>query len=320
MNSGRDNTIMRRLENKINEVMSGDISALSIDDLVNSIMPLTGGMVLVSALLKEEERMYRVRKLDHTNLVSDLSYPPAENAIEGRVNRAGSPMFYASNNRYAAIAETEPKPGDILLVSSWKVIEPLELSHIGYHPETLKSIGSSKEHIERLKNGNLFNANVSRDEFSVMARLFIGKNHKHKYKLSTAIAECMLKGPFHGLVYPSIAMKGHADNFAILPNHSDKNIMFAWVEKFRLKSINEDVFEIDTIDYATSQDGIRLQWKGRGPAYMRNDKDIAWEMRVNKITKERIATPILVDIDLIGKEENGQWIFRNKEGKIIDPV
>ncbi len=48
----------------------------------------------------------------------------------------------------------------------------------------------------------------------------------HDYKLSIAMSEIYLSAPFEGLLYPTIAMRGDADNLALLPGYVDEHVRF----------------------------------------------------------------------------------------------
>ncbi len=310
---------MNRLERKVIELQKSDLTKITIDQIVSMIMPLTKDMIINTVILPVEIRMYRARVNENAEFVNDLREPPASIAKEGRVNRAGHPMFYSSLHRFSAIAETLQGKESQILVSCWKTIQPLTFTHIAYDPSSLRLIGTKNTHIKRIKgNSLLYRPETSRKKLSVMARLFVGTNHKDKYKLSTAISECMLKGPFDGLVYPSISMAGGADNFAIHPEIARKKLQFIGVEKVRINTNMEEA----SLNYATSNNEESLDWKGRPPTFMWNEKELLWTeyndpMRPKELGPQLVATRGIEK--LTASIENQMWIVKDSKGNVVDP-
>ncbi|MCK4338528.1 MAG: hypothetical protein KAW87_00865, partial [Candidatus Cloacimonetes bacterium] len=102
---------------------------------------------------------------------------------------------------------------------------------------------------------------------------------------------------FNGLLYPSIAIKARSDNLALKPHYVDKNLMIERVEFIQIISVKAFEYKIKVLDLATSfgKDGS-IEWKGHpGKWYLKKKGD-----------------------ELILSVENGRWVARDRNGKIIE--
>ncbi|MGH6933237.1 MAG: hypothetical protein ACREEE_12480 [Dongiaceae bacterium] len=134
----------------------------------------------------------------------------------------------------------------------------------------------------------------------------------YRYKLSVAIAERLLGEVivaqreagmpedlrYAGIIYPTVAMRANADNLALLPEFVDRCLALEQVECISVDSVDADKrFTITTHDFANSfaPDGM-IEWQGRGPQ---------WSLLPRATGRVGV--------------ENGQYVLRNPDGKIIDP-
>ncbi len=250
-----------------------------IDAMVNQLRPLIVGAAMTAPQFDVGAMLFRGRICDHANFVRELSYPPTYLAKLGRLNRAGSPMFYASWSRSSVFFETGVRPGDVLLVSRWRTTCQMTLSHIGYHAGIFRTAGSARTIAswDRTAVPHAVDA-ASEKKWLALAKLFgqqIAEGEEHKYKLSAAAAECLLGDPVAGILYPALAMSANADNVVLKPAWADSHLRFVGVERVMIESIIGQKLQVKVVDFATSPDGVALRWKGRGPNWtIRNQGEI----------------------------------------------
>ena len=96
---------------------------------------------------------------------------------------------------------------------------------------------------------------------------------EHLYKLSVAIAEIYSSKwartggevePFSGLLYPSLAVRGNADNICLLPEFVDTGLQFWSVDYVRVEQVMPDGnYLLVNLDHATAVtlDGS-IEWLG----------------------------------------------------------
>jgi hypothetical protein len=127
----------------------------------------------------------------------------------------------------------------------------------------------------------------------------IAQDNTHLYKLTVAVAEKLFNDDlFDGLIYPTVAMQANADNFALKPRYADRNLRFLKAECLRIDRVRDSGYDINGIDSATSlDDNGNIQWTGHPSAWvLRNQGD-----------------------QLTFREENGDWVARDKDGNIVEP-
>jgi hypothetical protein len=76
-----------------------------------------------------------------------LSYPPIDRVrANGRLNRAGEPMFYGSLEQFGScLCECRCAEGEHFAVSVWRTMKPLTFNHLGYSRETLDEVKARRE-------------------------------------------------------------------------------------------------------------------------------------------------------------------------------
>ena len=122
---------------------------------------------------------------------------------------------------------------------------------------------------------------------------------EHEYKLSVAIAEKLFADDiFNGLLYPTVAMRANADNFALKLRYANDNLRFVKAEYARIDRVRDFAFDITWLDTATelAEDGA-IQWKGRLDQW---------------VIKEPYG-------QLTFTAQDGDWIARNRVGEIVQP-
>lgn len=92
--------------------------------------------------IRPGNRLYRgVRCPTRPEQLERISYPPPDRVTQlGRVNRPRQSVFYCSIGAPAVFYELRAKPGDLVALSEWELVEPLWMHNLGYHPHALQRI------------------------------------------------------------------------------------------------------------------------------------------------------------------------------------
>ena len=93
----------------------------------------------------------------------------------------------------------------------------------------------------------------------------VNKNEEWRYKLSIAIFNIFLTGDvIHGIMYPTIAMLGNADNVGLKPEYYLVNTEFISIEYAVITKKEGMRYSWDIIDSATELDQSgNFIWSGR---------------------------------------------------------
>lgn len=299
---------------------------LQIQDLDLELESIEGIKVLLDPIIKGHKlscpnfhpglKLYRGIKYDiKPEFVSQLSYPPKEFAKISRASREGESLFYCANSNNVPYYELGGQIRDKLVISQWETTRNLLVNNIGYTDSnflklqsnrTTKNVWTSKpETSTKLETREDIVQNFLATAFSQEA-----KNTSY-YKLTVAIAELHIGGTiiaddnikqyigdsFAGFMYPTIQMNANADNFAIKPQIIDTGgLSFVDVFFIEITNIIDLKFEIRTLDWANSisPEG-RIEWKGRLPQWqLKGDENVT-----------------------LG--EDGQWIVKDNNGRLIAP-
>jgi hypothetical protein len=291
----------------IASLKSIDLTTVEIDSLKEMLIPLFEGYIKRACRFAPGLEVYRAVKYDGIpDNIAKLKYPPKAIARNNRASREGYSVFYSSTFMNAPFFEVDAKPGDTLVLSKWKTLEPLMVNNIGYTSTAFSKLGSSRQNpnfgalndITQTPSWNSLVDEFLDSEFSKIVPS--GKEHEHLYKLSIAIAEKMfLADMFDGLLYPTIAMRGNVDNLAIKARYVDEvKLKFVNAKWYRIDSRDGFQYKATETNFANSfkEDGT-LEWKGRkGQWFLEKQRD-----------------------QLTMKSENGVWVARDKFGNIVEP-
>lgn len=215
-----------------------------------------------------------VRCNDRPEDVSRISYPPPACVKEnGRANRVGQSMFYASFSAGAVFYEMRVRPGDNIVLSYWKFIAPIWVQNLGYHEDTLRRLGVKdmslrQSMIQKISDESRLNAQRRRRLALVFTQKADFNSEKFKYKLSIAITEFLLAGSvppvpqsglfddiqMAGVIYPSMQTKGMDDNIVLRPAFVDNCL-----------SIEETYYyQVESVDHASLACTLLplAKWKG----------------------------------------------------------
>jgi len=259
--------------------------------------------------------LYRARICkERPEKTDDVSYPPADKVMKlGRANRVGQPMFYCCVGAFPVFFEVHAKAGDLIALSEWAVIEPLWMHNLGYHPEALSRIGAPipaarSPLISPIPNESNRNSRLRR-RMSVAFTKDVPDGQEFLYKETIAINELLFDGasaiPNHGLnsprsgrvagtAYPTVQMRGMADNVAMWPEFVDTSLKIRSVRYILIESVQEAPlsYTFITIAHAKEFGGKAILWNETLPPEGERRSHVAFE--------------------------NGQWIFRDGAGHIYD--
>jgi len=251
----------------------------SIGELKEEIS--TRGLRNEGVILDEGTTIYRARTLEEQPAqVSDLSYPPEDITGLNRANRKHDPMFYASSGAGATVFELDPDIEEKVAILKWRTTEEITLNTIGYNPEVLRQLDSSREENEipgdKLADDESRGNFMMRKYFSKLFTKRVPENEKHRHKLTAAIAENWRSGPpIDGIMYPTVRMWGNQDNLAIETEVVDKAIEPISAEFIEMQGKEDKEIEKETLDTCTTIENDELQWNGHGYRW-ELENDGAW--------------------------------------------
>lgn len=298
---------LEEIEKRILEINNTDLQQSNIDDLNELLSVLFRGYTLRAPRFHEGLILYRgIPYSQKPQKLVDLSYPPLEFAKSNRASRDGEQIFYCSNLENVPFFELNLQPGERLVVSKWKTTRRLLVNNVGYADKNFEKLKAGR------KNGNWWDDIKPTEENQQLDQNFlirdflatkfsqpISPENEDYYKLTIAIAEHHFKSDiFYGLIYPTIQMRGNADNFAIKKSFVDSGgLQFLEVYFIEITEVLDFKYNINRIDWANSisPNGI-IEWKGRIPQ---------WSIEPGQELKFSV------------KDE--KWIATDNDGNIIEP-
>lgn len=214
-------------------------------------------------------------------------------------------MFYCTNAKPAAFFEARPRVGDRFVLSRWMTTAVLLVNHVGYTDAALRILGTSRSDIGVGRDDRTIHTDEADAEVDTfLAEEFTkpvphGTRFAHRYKLSAVIAERMIGGDIlHGLMYPTVAMQGNAENFALKPSYVESSVEFVKASLVEITHVDGLKAKLNTLDTATRIDAHgSIQWKGHGDR---------WTLR-----KQGDEVRLIF--------EDGEWVGRDSDGNIVPP-
>jgi hypothetical protein len=286
-----------------------------IDTLKRHLRWKLGGYKEASMPMTTANALFRAVKCPERPMtVSCISYPqPHYVTRNGRLNRAGSPVFYCSRAAPSAFFEIHAKQGDTIALSRWALTEPLWMRNLGYHAAALQRVGAAIEPRMRLVKP-IQNETRANDRMRRMLSLACtedvrSEDEEYKYKLSIAINEWLFDGaslmPTHypdgpkdgrpaGTVYPAMRMRGVADNVALLPEFVDRYLRLELVQWILVEAADEEPSLCRVKHLATAREF--------------SDGNIIWDETPMNARDGRGTISL----------EGSNWISRNGFGEIYD--
>lgn len=306
---------MQRTVNDIREeeeaLKAIDLANANFDELKAKISSFMHGYAVKNVLLPPRALIHRgLRCLRLPLHASEVQHPPEIFVHKfGRANQPKKPVFYGTTDWNTIFWELRANKGELFITSTWMTRRELRLMLVGYTPISLNTLGTvrridvSAEPLSLSKE-----ANQSIHEF--LASQFtesIPETESHRYKLSAAIASMFLEEPVtgkkaplvDGLMYPTVARNGRADNIAFLPE--------TVLQDLELDSVQ--LVGIDEVKYADTYD-LSILDKSLSVS---SDGAIRWEHYAAKA-----ADPSEQFVFTLA--DQGNWVLRNEKGEIVETL
>jgi hypothetical protein len=288
-----------------------DLALADFDDLRAKISSYMNGYAVKNVLLPKGALVHRGLRPHALPLhASEVQHPP-ESLVQrfGRANQPKKPVFYGTTDWKTIFWELRAKPGDLFITSTWVTRRQLRLMLVGYTPSNLDRLGTVRRMDVSARTPSLSEeANALIHEF--LASQFtdtIRETESHRYKLSAAIASVFLEEPgtgkkaplVDGLMYPTVARNGRADNIAFLP-------------EIVLKDLALDSVELVGVDEVKYPDEYRLSKMDKSSSGT-PDGAIRWNHYA------AIAAAPREDFKL-SMVAPGNWVLRNKKGEVVETL
>jgi hypothetical protein len=291
------------------------LQRMTIESLKAWLRRRIGGYTVAIKYTTTMNRFYRGRVCaDRPSTIDNISYPPPEKVKNlGRANRVGEPIFYCCLGAFPIFFEIHAKEGDLIAVSEWAMTEPLWMHNLGYHPDALAEMRAPvpperSDLIAPIPNETPRNYRLRR-RMSLAFTRDVPEGAEYRYKETVAINELLFDraspiqsripdGPkmqrAAGTVYPTVQMRGLADNVAIRPEFVDHYLRPRSVRYVRVEVADQEKlhYSFFTLGYSDKFSRKAILW---------ND-DLGPEI-------ERRANVAF---------EHGQWISRDGFGRIYD--
>jgi hypothetical protein len=291
-----------RAKEAIDEALRADLSKASIDDLKRILAPAIEGRLVTVPVLNAGTPLYRARVTGKPTHIKDVSYPPASLTRLGRANREGAPVLYCSAAREGALFEVRPRVGETVVVAKWTTTAPMVVHQVGYSTNAINQLNSSRTPeswaVFSEEPGGAAHAEITDFLATAFVRVIERDESAEFYKLSAAIAEMLFaQDMFHGLLYPTIALAANSDNLAVKPSFADQHLAFVDAEFFQINKVRGHGFEVIPHDLAQSVGA---------------DGAISWRGRPRRLVLAPFGTLVLT-------AENGRWVARDVNGRVVEP-
>lgn len=296
------------------DVKNNDIDTIKrwlLDSVGRAVVPIkyiTTGTILCRGVSCQDGRPVRIQR---------ISYPPSDMATLQRASRIGQPRFYCSVASLAPFYELHAKQGDLVALSFWEVMEPLWLHNLGFHPDTLRQLGAQEHSI--VGREQLINAipdeseanNKIRGDFSRIFAQDVPDEKRYLYKQSIAINEFLdefeitfpdgprmpVRKEIAGTAYPSLKMRGDADNVVLLTKFVHSSLRLNSVQYVKIEEADDAraAYRFLTIGISESFSGGNI---------------INWHETLGAESDRRCSIAI----------EDGHWVARRGDGSVFYSV
>ncbi|TDD75630.1 RES family NAD+ phosphorylase [Flavobacterium caseinilyticum] len=160
---------------------------------------------------------------------SEMGAPPPNLAGFGRINRAGVSYLYCASDKYTAISEIRPHPGDI--VSIGKFIANKELFIFDVTETQFLKFYHNDESLYKFKKLNTF---------TELMQKVIPPSERQAYNITQLIADCARKLKFDGILFPSSV--GNGENLVVF-NPEYMNYTYENAEIVEIKEVKYEYFK-----------------------------------------------------------------------------
>lgn len=129
---------------------------------------------------------------------SQIGAPPPSLAGLGRINRAGVSYLYCASDKYTAISEIRPHPGDI--VSIGKFLLKKDLLIFDLTESQFLNFYATDASLYAFKQLNTL---------TELLQKVVPPSERQAYNITQLIADCIRKLDFDGILFPSSVGQGH---------------------------------------------------------------------------------------------------------------
>lgn len=228
-----------------------------------------GGALYRSVVIKSGEKI--------PQLLKRISYPPTNKTLLNRANLSEKPVFYCSGYPNATFFEIEIQPGDKVILSTWKIIEPITLIPLGYTQKIFNELNSNRNlpYFMQVIKDNLVYNSIDTEIHEFFCTKFTRPGNKNSYRITAAIADIFYGERDCGIIYPAMQVSANEDNIALTTSIVDKKkiqiteaILLKVSEKkyYGPHGVNLHTANLMPINYADSfsSEG-EIMWKGHIP-------------------------------------------------------
>jgi hypothetical protein len=190
-------------------------------------------------------------------------------------------MFYCSLGDFPVLLELRVRKGDLVALSEWRLIEPLWMHFLGYHPDALGAMNAPipaqrAQLVSPIPNETARNARL-RAHLSAAFAQEVPEGEEYRYSETIAIRELLFDGASPipargpdapqrdqaaGVVYPSVQMRGLADNIAMLPDFADSCLQLQSMRYLRVEGADHEALSYAFLSLAVSTHfcGNKIVW------------------------------------------------------------
>jgi hypothetical protein len=224
---------------------------------------------------------------ERPDLISRISFPPPERVVKwGRLNRPGESVFYGSAAPPGVFFELKASAGSRIAFSQWEVMEPLWMHNLGYHADALARLGAIPIDLrlaltEPISNETRWNRRL-RTQVALAFTEDVPEGQEYRYQQSVAIKEfwCGHHDAFKiypdgpqaprvaGIVYPSLQMRGDADNVAFWPEFVLSSLRLRQVQHVLVETADPKRLAFTFLTIALSKGfafGTTILWRDELP-------------------------------------------------------
>lgn len=220
-------------------------------------------------------KFYRIRlnidrKIEDLSLVQTYSYPPPHICkTNGRVNLAGTSVFYCSNDFMPALLEAKPKINDEGFLSIWtgNTNRKIKVGHFlpnNLRPDNawskfaIESFNDLKNNIPEALKPKLKHIEKLND---FLAKKFI--EEKAPYHLTSMLSWELFYGQLWSdvILYSSVISNSRFCNMAIHPNSVNENLLFEKVIIFKVVGFKNGIPILNLRSEAGHLNNSKIEWK-----------------------------------------------------------
>lgn len=257
---------------------------LTVEALKNRLRTELGGMERAVKYITAGNIIYRGVPWDRRpDLIEQLSYPPLDKVTKlGRLNRPGQSVFYGSCAGPGVFYELKAREGCLIAFSEWEVMRPLWMHNLGYHSDALERLGATPNGArlpltepiasETRRNNRL------RKKVALAFTADAPPGFEYRYKQSVALTEFWCGhqqqlpispgGPqteeVAGVIYPSLQMKGDADNIMLWPKFVHSSLALRQVQHVMVEKADYSRLAFSFLSLALAHEfvgGMSIKWR-----------------------------------------------------------